>query len=121
MQKIDPIYVHGTECQSIISTKYISTKKRRRFTVCGILKDDGYLNIGISICSNDDIFVKKTGREIALAKAQAETWKVKISTDRIKKIIKFLNLISDFISFNLDEYKHIIKKEKIDETLDLPF
>ena len=43
-------------------------KKAKKVAITGIVQDD-ILFIGVAHCSNDDQFVKKTGRELSTGKA----------------------------------------------------
>lgn len=113
MEKLEPIYVRGVEFRK---------EKPRRFTVCGIVDDNGFLNIGVAICSDTDQFVKRIGRELSLKKAKDGNILFSLKTDRIKKIIKFLNYFSIFVSLNIDGYNQFFSKNNIDiDTDNLPF
>lgn len=39
-------------------------------TIATLITDDGSVNVGLAICSNNDQFAKKTGRELALERAK---------------------------------------------------
>lgn len=50
--------------------KHISTKQAPVVTICGIYDEEtGKLSIGISRCSEKDVFVKKIGRDLARNRA----------------------------------------------------
>jgi len=51
--------------------------EKHQFTLCGLVTEDGDLNIGVAMCSTrEQNFVKATGRSIAKARAQQKPYDV---------------------------------------------
>lgn len=90
------------------------TKGFPKYTVCGILDEKReYLNIGIAFCSNRDNFCKKTGREIAHARATNQYITIPIIDEDID-MREIRNIFYNFcssINHNYDVYFKITSEK----------
>lgn len=60
---------------STAGSKHVGTKQVPVVTICGIYDEEtGKLSIGISRCSEKDVFVKKIGRDLARNRATTDPY-----------------------------------------------
>ena len=88
-------------------------------TICISYDENGEFRIGISICSKDDNFSRKLGREISLDRCDNNPQLIKKLGENLPDEVKYktsvelLNILENAISSNINEFRKNLKSLEI--------
>ena len=102
LNKYDLFFGHG-----------VSGVKKNRFTIAIVPTSETSVDVGVAVCSKNDTFVKKIGRQIAEGRARKKPTLsyANVDTKTIEGMLQIKKTIKDMIALDVCAVKEVIRKK----------